>query len=227
VDLGEWIEHIFEKVVEHFSSPPPPEPIVVAPPPVPPVVEEKPMPVPEIPKPTGLSDEQLKKIMPLLSVAKRTLYLPLLNAAMEEFLIDSPLRIAAFVAQLSHESAQLRYFEEIASGAAYEGRKDLGNVFPGDGKLYKGRGPIQLTGRSNYRDAGKDLGLELEANPILAAAPEVGFRTAGWFWKRKALNALADAGEFKAITKKVNGGYNGLEDRIKYYTVAKGVLGIT
>ena len=185
------------------------------------------MPIPEIPKPEGLSDEQLKKIMPVLPVLKRALYLPLLNSCMKEFGIDTPLRIAAFVAQLSHESAQLRYFEEIASGEAYEGRKDLGNVFPGDGKKFKGRGPIQLTGRLNYRDAGKDLGLELEANPIMAASPEVGFRTAGWFWKRKSLNALADAGEFKAITKKVNGGYNGLEDRIKYYTVAKEVLGIT
>lgn len=229
MDLGEWIEHVFEKIIEHFSPPPTPPPAAVTPPPAPPPVEEKPMPVPvpEIPKPKGLTEEQLKKIMPLLSTAKRNLYLPLLNASMEEFHIDTPLRMAAFVAQLSHESAQLRYFEEIASGEAYEGRKDLGNVFPGDGKKFKGRGPIQLTGRMNYRDAGKDLNLELEANPVLAAAPEVGFRTAGWFWKRKALNALADAGEFKAITKKVNGGYNGLEDRIKYYTVAKEVLGIT
>lgn len=223
MDLADWIENLFENVMEHFS---PLQHQALVPQQVQQIAEEKQMPQLVDLKKDGLTDEQLKKIMPLLSTVKRSLYLPLLNAAMEEFEINTPLRMAAFVAQLSHESAQLRYFEEIASGKAYEGRKDLGNVFAGDGEKYKGRGPIQLTGRMNYRDAGKELNIELEANPILAAAPEVGFRTAGWFWKRKALNSLADVGEFKAITKKINGGFNGLEERIKYYTVAKSVLGI-
>lgn len=206
MDVADKIERFFESIMEHIGRSIPATP------------EETKMPI---------TDAQLAKVMPQLAAQKRATYLPLLNKAMEEFGIDSPLRIAAFVAQLAHESGQFRYMEEIASGAAYEGRKDLGNVFPGDGKRFKGRGPIQLTGRTNYRDAGKDLGLELEANPTLASSPEVGFRTAGWFWKRKALNTLADAGEFKAITKKINGGYNGLEDRIKYYTVAKSALGIS
>lgn len=176
--------------------------------------------------------EQLLKIMPLLNKQKAESYLPLLNAAMGEFEINTPKRQAAFIGQLAHESAQLRYFEEIASGAAYEGRKDLGNVFPGDGKRYKGRGPIQLTGRTNYRDYGKELGIDLENSPELAAMKEVGFRIAGAFWKRKGLNTLADSGEYKKISARINGinkttgEPNGMADRIKYYTVAKKVLGV-
>ena len=114
--------------------------------------------------------------------------------------------------------------EEIASGSAYEGRADLGNTQPGDGKRYKGRGPIQLTGRANYKRYGDLLGLDLVNNPTIAATKEVGFRIAGQFWKLNGLNELADQQQFKAITKKINGGYNGLDDRIKYYERAKTVL---
>jgi len=119
----------------------------------------------------GITIEQLRAVMPNLSASKAAEYLPLLNTAMAEAQINTPQRKAMFLAQLAHESAQLRYFEEIASGAAYEGRKDLGNTQPGDGKRYKGRGPIQLTGRNNYRKAGQALGLDLEGNPPLAAPP--------------------------------------------------------
>lgn len=176
--------------------------------------------------------DQLRKIMPQLSLAKATPFHPLLVGAMDEFEINTPLRAAAFLAQIAHESAQLRYMEEIADGSAYEGRKDLGNVIAGDGKRYKGRGPIQLTGRTNYRDYGKELGLDLENEPTLAALPNVGFRIAGCFWKRKGLNALADAGEFRKISIRINGinkktgEPNGLADRIKYYVVAKATLGV-
>lgn len=173
-----------------------------------------------------LTPEQLLAIMPNLPAAKSEAYLPLLNAAMGEFEINTPLRQASFLAQLAHESGELRYMEEIASGAAYEGRKDLGNTEKGDGVRYKGRGPIQLTGRSNYRRAGQALGLDLEGEPTLAAKPEVGFRIAGWFWKTHDLNAVADSGDFRKVTRIINGGYRGMEARERYHERAKAVLGV-
>jgi predicted chitinase len=171
-----------------------------------------------------LTDDELRQIMPNCPAAKRADYLPFIQQAMQEFEITSYLRETAFLAQLAHESAELRYMEEIASGAAYEGRKDLGNTQPGDGKRYKGRGPIQLTGRANYTKYGQLLGLDLVNNPTVAATKEVGFRIAGEFWQLNGLNQLADQQEFKAITKRINGGYNGLDDRIKYYERAKKVM---
>lgn len=171
-----------------------------------------------------ISDDELRQIMPNLPQAKRALYLPFLQQAMTEFGITTYLREAAFIAQLAHESAELRFMEEIASGAAYEGRRDLGNTQPGDGRRYKGRGPIQLTGRANYQKFGQLLGLDLVGNPTQAATPEVGFRIASLFWKSRGLNELADAQMFKTITKRINGGFNGLADRIKYYDRAKRVL---
>ncbi|WP_444881606.1 peptidoglycan-binding protein [Hyalangium versicolor] len=172
----------------------------------------------------GVSLAQLKKIMPNLSDAKARQVLPHLNKAMVEAKINTPKRQAAFLAQLAHESGELRYFEEIASGAAYEGRKDLGNTHPGDGVRYKGRGPIQLTGRANYRAAGKALGIDLENNPKRAADVDVGFRTAAWFWNSRNLNTYADAGNFREVTRRINGGYNGLASREAYYRRALSVL---
>jgi predicted chitinase len=171
-----------------------------------------------------LTDDELRQIMPNCPAAKRADYLPFIQQAMQEFEITSYLRAAAFLAQLAHESAELRYMEEIASGAAYEGRTNLGNTQPGDGKRYKGRGPIQLTGRANYAKYGQLLGLDLISDPVIAATKEVGFRIAGEFWKLNGLNELADQQDFKLITKRINGGYNGLADRIKYYARAKKVL---
>lgn len=171
-----------------------------------------------------VTDDELRQIMPNCAVAKRTDYLPFIQQAMQEFQITSYLREAAFLAQLAHESGELRYMEEIASGSAYEGRKDLGNTQPGDGRRYKGRGPIQLTGRANYKRYGDLLGIDLINNPTIAATKEVGFRIAGQFWSLNGLNALADQQNFKQITKRINGGYNGLDDRTKYYNRAKQVL---
>ncbi|MFL5346634.1 MAG: glycoside hydrolase family 19 protein [Hyalangium sp.] len=150
--------------------------------------------------------------------------LPHLNAAMAEGGIDTPRRRAAFLAQLAHESGELRYFEELASGKAYEGRRDLGNVQPGDGVRYKGRGPIQITGRANYRAAGAALDIDLENNPNRAAEPEVGFRTAVWFWTSHHLNKYADEGNLDAITYRINGGYNGKSSRDAYYQQALKLL---
>src|SRR5262245_16873403 len=141
----------------------------------------------------GLTAAQLRAIMPKLTDARLAEFLGPLNRAMAKYQINTPLRRAAFLGQLAHESGELRYMEEIASGEAYEGRKSLGNTKPGDGKRFKGRGPIQLTGRSNYRRAGAALGLDLENKPELVARPDVGCLVAGWFWDTHKLNALADA----------------------------------
>ncbi|RKH47105.1 LysM peptidoglycan-binding domain-containing protein [Corallococcus llansteffanensis] len=173
----------------------------------------------------GVSVAQLRKIMPNLSQAKAEQYLPHLNKAMAEAKINTPKRQEMFLAQLAHESGELRYMEEIASGAAYEGRKDLGNTQPGDGKRYKGRGPIQLTGRANYRAAGKALGIDLEGHPERAKDPDVAFRIAGWYWGSRNLNSYADAGNFREVTRRINGGYNGMASREMYYRRAQGVLG--
>lgn len=171
-----------------------------------------------------LTDDQLRQIMPNVPKSKRAEYRPFINAAMLEFNITTELRAAAFLSQLAHESGELRYMEEIASGSDYEGRADLGNTKPGDGRRYKGRGPIQLTGRANYRKYGKLLGVDLEKNPTQASTPELGFRIAGQYWELNGLNELADRRQFKAITKRINGGYNGMADRLKYYDRALRVL---
>ena len=171
-----------------------------------------------------ITDNELGQVMPNCPAAKRADYLPFIQQAMQEFEITSYLREAAFLAQLAHESAELRYMEEIASGAAYEGRKDLGNTQPGDGKRYKGRGPIQLTGRANYQKYGDLLGLDLVNNPTVAATKEVGFRIAGLYWQSHGLNELADSQQFETITRRINGGLNGQADRVMYYDRAKRVL---
>ena len=171
-----------------------------------------------------VTDDELRRIMPNCPTARRDEYLPFIQQAMEEFAITSYLREAAFLAQLAHESGELRYMEEIASGAAYEGRKDLGNTQPGDGKRFKGRGPIQLTGRANYKKYGDLLDVDLINSPTVAATKEVGFRIAGQFWKLNGLNELADQQKFETITRRINGGLNGQSDRVMYYNRAKQVL---
>lgn len=184
----------------------------------------------------SFTKEHMRLTFPGITQSRIDNYYPYLVSAMEEGNINTCLRRAAFIAQLGmpkkfqftllgHESASLRYMEEIASGAAYEGRKDLGNIYPGDGRRYKGRGPIQLTGRANYRAAGRDLGIDLEGNPQLAATPQVGFRVAVWFWTTRNLNYYADRGEFATITRRINGGQNGRADRESRYNNAKRVLG--
>ena len=187
-----------------------------------------PAPIAPLPPPStggGVTVDQLRAIMPNLSTSRAQAMLPYLNDAMVNGGITTPLRQAAFLAQLAHESVGLTAFEEYASGAAYEGRSDLGNTQPGDGVRFKGRGPIQLTGRNNYRAAGQALGIDLENNPTRAADFDVGFRTAVWFWNSRGLSAAADARNFDYITYRINGGYNGKAARDSYYATAKQVLG--
>ncbi len=181
-----------------------------------------------------ISEDILKQVMPDLQQDKCEAYCPFLQEAMDEFEINSPLREAAFLAQIAHESGQFKYMEEIwgptEAQKHYEPpaskAKELGNTQPGDGQRFKGRGPIQVTGRANYKKYGDLLGLDLVGQPEQAATAAVGFRIAGVFWKTHGLNDLADAGDFKEITHRINGGYNGLPERTEFYKQAKTVLGV-
>jgi len=144
---------------------------------------------------------------------------------MKEFEIDQTgPREAMFIAQLCHESGGFRYVEELASGKAYEGRKDLGNTEEGDGIRFKGRGLIQITGRENYRACGDALGVDLLSDPSSLEHPDLACRSAAWFWHKRGLNELADKGDFRTITKRINGGLNGWADRLAFYEKAQEVL---
>lgn len=152
---------------------------------------------------------------------------PLLLAMCKRYRIDTPLRMAHFFAQIAHETACLRYLEEIASGSAYEGRRDLGNVQPGDGPRFKGRGLIQLTGRDNYRQYGRACGRDFEGRDdpgLVSSDPALAVDVAGWFWARNGLNELADQDDLRTITRRINGGFNGLQDRERYLDRARWLL---
>lgn len=173
----------------------------------------------------NITRDQLVKILPYAR-QKAAIFLAPLNAAMTEYQINTAARQAAFIAQCGHESGSFVYMEELATGQAYEGRKDLGNTEKGDGVRFKGRGIIQITGRANYAAAslalfGDDRLLQF---PELLEDPTIACRSAGWFWKTRGLNELADVGDFKRITKRINGGYNGMEDRLAHYQRALATL---
>lgn len=174
-----------------------------------------------------LTTAQLKRIFPLASASALATFAGPLNDAMSEFGITTPARQAAFLAQVGHESGQLRYVRELASGTAYEGRADLGNTQPGDGARYRGRGLIQITGRANYLAVGTALlgdGQRLLDNPALLEGAALAARSAGWYWRQRGLSVLADAGQFDDITQRINGGQNGRADRRKLWTAARQVL---
>ncbi|OEZ56955.1 chitinase class I [Janthinobacterium sp. HH103] len=166
---------------------------------------------------------QLVAIMPLAR-ARAPAFLAPLNAAMVEFGITTPARQASFLAQVGHESGSLAYVRELASGQAYEGRADLGNTQRGDGVRFRGRGLLQVTGRTNYAACGKALGLDLLAKPELLEQTVNACRSAGWFWQTKGLNALADAGDQVKVTRRINGGVNGLAERLALFQEARKVL---
>jgi putative chitinase len=144
---------------------------------------------------------------------------------MERFDIDTSMRCAHFLAQIGHESGRLMYVRELASGKAYEGRKDLGNTERGDGVKYKGRGLIQITGKANYQAVSDYLGVDFVKVPQFLEKPEHAAMSAAWFWHTRNLNDLADQDLLTRVTKKVNGGRNGLEDRRAILEIAKQVLG--
>lgn len=138
--------------------------------------------------------------------------------------LSTPLRQAHFLAQLAHESAGFTTTEEFASGAAYEGRKDLGNTKRGDGKRFKGRGLIQLTGRHNHRVYGEKLGVDFIADPTLTGKFPWAALTAAVYWRDRGLNRYADRDDVRAVTRHINGGYNGLADRERYLKLARRVI---
>lgn len=172
-----------------------------------------------------LSIDQLKAICTTPSGQSRAeIYIDAINALCSKYDINSTVRLAAFLGQIMHESGEFRYVRELASGEAYEGRRDLGNAQPGDGKRYKGRGLIQITGRTNYAACGKALGADLVGMPEQLELPGPAVESACWFWKTHGLNELADAGKFETITRRINGGLNGYDDRLKYWRRATNFL---
>lgn len=170
-------------------------------------------------------------------------FLDPLNEAMAEGDIATPERVSAFVAQLAHESGEFRYMQELADGSAYDDRADLGNTRAeaveisgrhgsSPGRWWKGHGPIQITGFDCHRDCSLALyGDErvLLENPMKLTRPTDGCRAAVWFWNSRNLSAWADKNTedaFKAITRRINGGLNGWQERLRYWQRAKSVLGI-
>lgn len=148
-----------------------------------------------------------------------------------EYGVTTPLRLAHFVAQIGHESAGFKTTTEYASGAAYEGRKDLGNTHRGDGKRFRGRGVIQVTGRANAREftawARKRVANapDFESAPTKLAEFPWAVLSAFWYWSTRGLNAYADKDDVRSITKRINGGYNGLDDREYLLARAKATFG--
>ncbi len=171
--------------------------------------------------------EQLHAIMPLAG-ARADVFAPILSDVMLFRQINTPARAAAFLAQVGHESGQLRYLREIwgptPAQVRYEGRADLGNAQPGDGKRFMGRGLIQITGRKNYADCGAALGLDLITQPELLEKPQNAAASAAWFWVQHNLNRFADRGDFVGLTRAINGGTNGIADRRALWERAKAAL---
>lgn len=171
-----------------------------------------------------MSSVTLLRILPSVPAHHIDEYLPLLNVAMADAGVTTPIRQAMFLAQTGHESGSFRYLEERDDGSAYEGRKDLGNTQPGDGPRYKGRGIIQLTGRLNYGAFGRDVGQDLIAHPDLVAQPRWAFEAASWFWRKHYLNHYADMHDIVSVTRIINGGVNGIAERREIYARALLVL---
>lgn len=163
-----------------------------------------------------MTAEQLASAM-RIKVTRAALWFYHLDHAMATYDIDTPERQAAFLAQIGHESGGLAWIREIwgptVSQSRYEGRLDLGNTEPGDGKKFMGRGLIQITGRHNYAVCGRALGLDLLNEPELLEQPRNAALSAAWFWKEHGCNDLADNGQFQLMTRRINGGLNGLPDR--------------
>jgi putative chitinase len=148
------------------------------------------------------------------------------NKYSDQYEVTNPQRVTAFLAQTIVESASFTATREFASGAAYEGRTDLGNIYPGDGKRFKGRGDIMITGRTNYGACSKDLFGDdtLLKNPDLLATPQYAMQSALWFWKSRGLNELADKQFFLSISIRINGMNkdglpNGWADRVHFYNL--------
>jgi len=141
--------------------------------------------------------------------------------------INTPLRLAHFMAQIEHESGGFKWLTELGGKSyfeKYEGRKDLGNTQAGDGYKFRGRGYIQVTGRANYTVLSKDTRIDFVNNPDLLSQEANAMVSACWYWSKRNLNKYADLDGVKKVTKLINGGYNGLEDRTKLLKKWKSLL---
>ena len=174
---------------------------------------------------------QLQQILPNAGQSAGV-FVPVLNTAMVRYQIVGSLRVAAFIAQIGHESGQLRYVREMGSDQ-YLSKYDTGSLAKrlgntpeadGDGQKYRGRGLIQITGRANYAECGEALGLDLVNHPELLEKPQHACMSAAWFWSSRGLSTLADVGNFDTITRRINGGQNGAADRRALYARALKVL---
>lgn len=174
-----------------------------------------------------ITEQQLLQILPNAG-RNAGVFVPALNTAMNRYGIVGTARAAAFIAQVGHESGQLRYVREIwgptAQQLTYEGRAELGNTVKDDGSKYRGRGLIQITGRANYAACGETLGLDLINRPELLELPQHAAMSAAWFWSTRGLNTLADQKDFAKITRRINGGLTGQADRQALYDKALKVL---
>lgn len=179
----------------------------------------------------SITQQQLQQILPNAGPTAGV-FVPVLNTAMVRFQIVGTKRIAAFIAQIGHESGQFRYVRELGNDqylSKYDTgslAKRLGNTpeVDGDGQKYRGRGLIQITGRANYMMCGEALALDLINQPELLEKPQHACMSAAWYWASRGLNTLADAGQFDKITQRINGGQNGAADRQALYARALKVL---
>jgi putative chitinase len=181
----------------------------------------------------AITEQQIRSICPGAPKGVDA-YIPYLNKFLSQYKINTPKRIQAFIAQLAQESGQFRYTSELADGKAYEGRKDLGNIHPGDGVKFKGHGLIQVTGRDNHLRCGKALGLDLINNPLLLTTPQYAVQSACWFWESNGLNEMTDliddndqkkaASVFERITRKINGGLTHIIERKAFWEKAKALV---
>jgi predicted chitinase len=181
---------------------------------------------------SAFTERQLSTMLRHAPATRVRTYLPFLNASLEQAQVTSARRAAMYLAQLAHESVEFRWMQEVDDGSAYEPLVNpklaakLGNTENGDGRKYNGRGAIQLTGKSNYRDCGQALGIDLLNRPELASAPENCFRVAAWFWRKHNLGPMSDSGSVEQVTRVINGGLNGLAQRLFYYESALEALGL-
>lgn len=175
-----------------------------------------------------ISESEIRRIMGSAPNNRVVEFVESFNKYAETFGINTPLRAAHYIAQVAHETGELKWTQELSSGAQYEGRKDLGNTQKGDGKRFKGRGYLQLTGRANYQkyaNSGYCNG-DLMSHPEWLAKQPGCQKSAMWFWMTRGLNELADFDKAEAITKRINGGTNGLAQRLYYLRKAKSILNI-
>lgn len=187
-----------------------------------------------------ISKNQLKEVIGTDKAELVDRYHPALIRCLERYKINTPLRIAHFLAQIAFESGGFQFTEEIwpnpqldqdgvaTNGSSYqlnyEGRVGLGNKYKGDGYKFRGRGLIQLTGRANYIAYGKAIGKNLTSNPSVVSTPQFAIDAAGWFWESRNLNTYADRDDIEAITKRVNGGMLGIDGRRRFLAKAKAAL---